>query len=147
MPARLDWRQGQSGGERGWLSRFPCILSSPCLGVGIMNIMYVAVTERTAEIGLKKALGARNADILWEFLLEAVLVTLLGGAVRILWGTLLGFVVSAVAAASKLDWPFTVPLNGVLIALGVSSAIGLVFGIFPARRASRLDPIEAMRYE
>jgi len=116
-------------------------------GVGIMNIMYVTVTERISEIGLKKALGASNADILYEFLIEAVLVTLLGGVIGILWGSLMAFVVSLIANQIGLAWAFTVPISGILLGLGVSSVIGLSFGVFPARRAAKLDPIEALRYE
>lgn len=116
-------------------------------GVGIMNIMYVVVTERTAEIGLKKALGAREGDILSEFLIEAVLVTLLGGVIGIAFGALLGWVVSLIATASNLKWTFTVPLYAVALGFGVSAGIGLIFGVLPARSASKLDPIEALRYE
>lgn len=116
-------------------------------GVGIMNIMYVVVTERTAEIGLKKALGAREGDILSEFLIEAVLVTLLGGVIGIAFGALLGWVVSLIATGSNLKWTFTVPLYAVALGFGVSAGIGLIFGVLPARSASKLDPIEALRYE
>jgi len=116
-------------------------------GVGIMNIMYVVVTERTAEIGLKKALGARNSDILKEFLIESILVTVLGGIIGILLGAVLSWLVSLVAISNGLAWVFTVPLYAVLIAVGVSSAIGLAFGVLPARSAAKMDPIEALRYE
>ena len=116
-------------------------------GVGIMNIMYVVVTERTAEIGLKKALGAKNSDILSEFLIEAVLVTVLGGAVGILLGAFLGWVIALIAVSSGLDWAFSVPLYSIFIAVGVSGAIGIGFGVLPARSAAKLDPIEALRYE
>ena len=116
-------------------------------GVGIMNIMYVVVTERTAEIGLKKALGARESDILSEFLMEAVLVTIFGGIVGIALGSLLGFLVSVIAQSSNLAWTFSVPLYAIILAFGVSSAIGIFFGVFPALSASRMDPIEALRYE
>jgi ABC-type antimicrobial peptide transport system permease subunit len=116
-------------------------------GVGIMNIMYVVVTERTAEIGLKKALGANNGDILREFLVESVLVTLIGGVVGIIFGSFLGWVVSLVASASGLAWTFSVPLYAILIGVGVSAAIGISFGVLPARQASKLDPIAALQYE
>lgn len=116
-------------------------------GVGIMNIMYVVVTERTAEIGLKKAVGAREKDILREFLTEAVLVTFFGGIIGIVFGALLGFVVSLIAQSFNLDWTFKVPLYAIIIAFGVSGAIGIFFGVFPARSAAKLDPIEALRYE
>jgi putative ABC transport system permease protein len=116
-------------------------------GVGIMNIMYVVVTERTAEIGLKKALGARNSDILREFLIESVLVTLLGGIIGIAAGAALGWLVSVIANANNLAWSFSVPLYAIALGFGVSAAIGIGFGVLPARSASKLDPIEALRYE
>ena len=116
-------------------------------GVGIMNIMYVVVTERTAEIGLKKALGAKSSDILKEFLIESVLVTVLGGVIGILFGTLLSWLVSLVAGYVGLVWVFTVPLYAIVIAVGVSAVIGISFGVLPARSAAALDPIEALRYE
>ncbi len=116
-------------------------------GVGIMNIMYVVVTERTAEIGLKKSLGATGGDILKEFLIESILVTILGGIIGILLGTVLSWLVSVVAISSGLVWTFTVPLYAIIIAVGVSGAIGISFGVLPARSAAKLDPIEALRYE
>lgn len=116
-------------------------------GVGIMNIMYVVVTERTSEIGLKKALGATNRDILSEFLLESVFVTVLGGVIGIILGALLGWIVSLIANANQLAWAFSVPPSAIALAFGVSAAIGIGFGVWPARNASRLDPIEALRYE
>jgi putative ABC transport system permease protein len=116
-------------------------------GVGIMNIMYVVVTERTAEIGLKKALGATNSDILKEFLIESVLVTILGGIIGVLFGSLLSWLLAIIATANGLTWVFTVPLYAIAIAVGVSAAIGISFGVLPARSAAKLDPIEALRYE
>jgi putative ABC transport system permease protein len=116
-------------------------------GVGIMNIMYVVVTERTAEIGLKKALGAREADILNEFLIEAILVTILGGIIGIALGAFLGLAVSIVAKSANLAWTFSVPLYAILLGFGVSAVIGISFGVFPARSAAKMDPIEALRYE
>lgn len=116
-------------------------------GVGIMNIMYVVVTERTAEVGLKKALGATNADILNEFLIESIVVTLLGGVVGILLGAGLGWVVAAIAQASGLPWVFSVPFYAIALGFGVSAAIGISFGVLPARAAAKLDPIEALRQE
>lgn len=116
-------------------------------GVGIMNIMYVVVTERTAEIGLKKALGARESDILNEFLLEAVLVTILGGIIGIGLGSFLGFIISLIAKGANLAWTFSVPLYAIVLGFGVSAIIGISFGVFPARSAAKMDPIEALRYE
>lgn len=116
-------------------------------GVGIMNIMYVVVTERTAEIGLKKALGAKESDILKEFLIEAVIVTVLGGIIGIGLGAFLGFVVSLIAKGANLVWTFSVPFYAIVLGFGVSAVIGISFGVFPARSAAKMDPIEALRYE
>lgn len=116
-------------------------------GVGIMNIMYVVVTERTAEIGLKKALGAKNSDILAEFLVESIVVTVIGGIFGILLGAFLAWLVSVVANSFSLGWTFVLPLYAIFIGVGVSGAIGISFGVLPARSAAKLDPIEALRYE
>jgi putative ABC transport system permease protein len=111
-------------------------------GIGVMNIMLVSVAERTREIGIRMAIGAREADILVQFLIEAVVLSLLGGAV----GTLIG--VGAIFGLAKaLDWPMAMKPEALAIALGVSATIGIVFGFFPARRAAQLDPIEALRRE
>lgn len=111
-------------------------------GIGIMNIMLVSVTERTREIGIRLAIGARAADVMLQFLVEAVVLALLGGAI----GITLALVFSLVAA-QKLGFPFSPDYGIVLIAALFSGAIGIVFGFFPARRAARLDPIEALRHE
>jgi putative ABC transport system permease protein len=116
-------------------------------GVGIMNIMYVVVTERTSEIGLKKALGAKPSDILSEFLIESVLVTVIGGVVGIILGAFLGWVVSLIAKAGGLAWTYSVPFYSIVLGFGVSAIIGITFGVLPARSASKLDPIEALRAE
>lgn len=116
-------------------------------GVGVMNIMYVVVTERIGEIGLKKALGARNKDILLEFLIEAVFLTLLGGMVGILGGIFLAYVVSRIAQSFNFAWNFIVPIYSVVLSVSISMIIGLIFGVSPARSASKLDPIEALNKE
>jgi putative ABC transport system permease protein len=116
-------------------------------GVGVMNIMYVVVTERISEIGLKKALGAKSKDILYEFLIEAILLTILGGILGIIVGVGLSYLVSKGAEAAGFAWKFTVPMSGIIAGIGVSGAIGLIFGVLPARNAAKLDPIEALRYE
>lgn len=116
-------------------------------GVGIMNIMYVAVTERTSEIGLKKALGAKKYNILQEFLIESVLVTLLGGFIGILFGAFLSWLVTLVAIKSGLAWTYSLPLYAIGIGFGVSALIGISFGVLPALNAAKLNPIEALNHE
>jgi putative ABC transport system permease protein len=116
-------------------------------GVGIMNIMYVVVTERTSEIGLRKALGAKKYNILQEFLIESVLVTLLGGFIGIMFGAFLSWILTLVAVSSGLAWTFIVPLYAIGIGFGVSAIIGIGFGVLPALNAAKLDPIEALRHE
>ncbi len=116
-------------------------------GVGVMNIMYVVVTERTAEIGLKKDLGATNRKILLEFLIEAVLLTVVGGIIGILFGALLAYGVALGAQAFGFAWAYIVPVRGVVVAMVVSCAIGIGFGVFPAKNAAKMNPIEALRYE
>lgn len=117
-------------------------------GIGIMNIMLVSVTERTREIGLRKAIGAREKDILHQFLLEAVFLTGVGGLLGIILGALLSLLVAFVlGSVLKLDWVYVFPLSAVVLGLSVSSAIGLIFGLYPARQAARKNPIESLRYE
>jgi ABC-type antimicrobial peptide transport system permease subunit len=111
-------------------------------GVGIMNIMLVSVTERTKEIGLRMAVGARSRDILRQFLVEAVLLCLIGGAAGILAGR-----GGSLLVRSLLHWPTELSLPAIVAAVGVSAAVGILFGFYPAWKASRLDPIEALRYE
>jgi len=117
-------------------------------GVGIMNIMLVSVTERTHEIGLRKAIGATEKDILVQFLLEAILLTLMGGIIGIILGAGFSFLASLILTKfAGLNWGFAFPISAALLGLGVSAGVGLIFGIYPARQASRKDPIEALRYE
>jgi putative ABC transport system permease protein len=116
-------------------------------GIGIMNIMLVSVTERTREIGLRKALGARKRDILTQFLTESSLLSLLGGIIGILLGWLISLIVGQIAAANSAPFTPVVGLDAILLATLFSTAIGLFFGIYPANRAARLEPVEALRYE
>lgn len=112
-------------------------------GIGVMNIMLVSVTERTAEIGIRKAIGARRRDITSQFLFEAMTLTFLGG----LLGVLLAVGVSQIIVLIFPSLPASIPMWAVIAGLAVSAAVGLIFGVWPARKASRLDPIEALRYE
>lgn len=111
-------------------------------GIGVMNIMLVSVTERTREIGLRLAIGARRRDVLTQFLLEALVLALLGGAVGVAAGVTLSHLVADLAG-----WPVLVTMESVLLAVGVSALTGLFFGFWPARRAARLDPIVALRHD
>ena len=117
-------------------------------GIGIMNIMLVSVTERTREIGLRKAVGATTGDILKQFLFESVLLTSVGGVIGISLGAALSLLVSIVLTSFlEVNWGFAFPVSGALLGFGVSALTGLVFGIYPARQASLKSPIEALRYE
>ena len=109
-------------------------------GIGIMNIMLVTVAERTREIGLRKAIGARRGAILTQFLVESAILSLVGGAIGALLGSLW-----ATIMAKALGWSGGVATNSIILALGFSLVVGIVFGMWPAMRASRLDPIEALR--
>ncbi len=111
-------------------------------GIGIMNIMLVSVTERTREIGIRKSLGARTKDILTQFLIEAIILSVIGGVL----GTTLGIGIAALGAL-VVGVDVVIRPSAVLLAVGFSAAVGLAFGYFPARKAARLDPIEALRYE
>ncbi len=111
-------------------------------GIGIMNIMLVTVTERTREIGIRIAIGAREMDIMTQFLLEATLLTIAGGIIGIALGTGIGYIL-----AHTLHWPFIIDGKSVLLSFGVAALVGIVFGFYPAQRAARLDPIVALRAE
>ena len=111
-------------------------------GIGIMNIMYVSVTERTKEIGLRMSIGARGIDILMQFLIEAVMISITGGLIGVLLGITASFTV-----ASTLNWPTLISETSIVISFIVCVVTGVFFGYYPAQKASRLDPIEALRYE
>jgi putative ABC transport system permease protein len=111
-------------------------------GVGVVAIMMISVTERTREIGVRKALGARRREILWQFLVEAATLTVIGGAIGMLVGGLI-----SLGVATFTPLPAKVPLISVVAALGMSALTGIAFGLYPAARAARLDPVEALRYE
>ena len=111
-------------------------------GIGIMNIMMVSVTERTREIGIRKALGATYQDIMLQFLLESIMIGVLGGTVGIVLGVAAAFAISALGSLNTVISPLPI-----IVSFGFSVAVGLFFGIYPARKAALLDPIEALRYE
>ncbi len=116
-------------------------------GIGIMNIMLVSVTERTREIGLRKALGARKRDILVQFLTESILLSLVGGLVGIGLAWVISTIVGIVAKASGADITPVIGIDAILLATIFSMAVGLLFGLYPANRAASLQPVEALRYE
>ena len=116
-------------------------------GVGVMNIMYVVINERTAEIGLRKAVGAKYRDIMLQFLVEALIITIIGAIVGIVVGALISYFIFLVANYYGLNWVFSIPVRAYGIALAFAIIFGLGFGVYPARKAARLDPIEALRQE
>jgi putative ABC transport system permease protein len=111
-------------------------------GIGVMNIMLVSVTERTREIGIRMAVGAQPADIMAQFLVEALVLAAIGGALGVIFGVGFGYLL-----ASKFGWTMVTRTGIVVAALAVSAGVGVLFGLYPARKASQLDPIEALRYE
>ncbi|PIR94189.1 hypothetical protein COT97_02695 [Candidatus Falkowbacteria bacterium CG10_big_fil_rev_8_21_14_0_10_39_11] len=116
-------------------------------GVGIMNIMYVSVTERTFEIGLRKSVGAKSGNILWQFLFEAIIITLIGGIIGIIFGLLLSILISIGAKSQGFDWEFSISIAGIILATSMSTIVGLVFGLYPAKKAAAMNPIQAISHE
>lgn len=111
-------------------------------GIGIMNIMFVSVTERTREIGLRMSIGARGIDILSQFLIEAVIISVTGGIIGIILGIISSWLVTVIA-----HWPVYIQIYSVILSFAVCTITGVFFGWYPAKKASSLDPIEAIRYE
>jgi len=116
-------------------------------GVGVMNIMFVTVTERTQEIGLRKAIGARESSILQQFLFESTLLSVIGGLIGLFSGAIISYLIALVANYLGYEWAFIVSANSIILAITVSGGTGIIFGLYPARQASKLNPIEALRYE
>jgi len=117
-------------------------------GIGIMNIMLISVQEKTREVGLRKSVGATDKDILKQFLIETIVLSLLGGIIGLAIGILFAFgIAKGVQAAGYPDYQFIVSFGAIVVSLVVTTLIGLVFGVYPARRAAQLDPIDALHYE
>lgn len=117
-------------------------------GIGVMNVMYISVSERTFEIGLRKAIGAKKTDILWQFLWESLAISVLGGVAGLIFGIGIAYGVSYVAVLNGFsDWKFFMPVSAYVISVIFSVGTGIVFGMYPARKAANLDPIEALRQE
>lgn len=116
-------------------------------GVGIMNIMLIAVNQRIREIGLRKAVGARNSDVLLQFLVESIAISFAGGMIGIIFGLLVSYLISVVVQSLGYSWPFLVSAQSIFVATLVSISIGVIFGSYPARKASKTSPMEALRYE
>ena len=116
-------------------------------GVGIMNIMLIAVSQRIREVGLRKAVGAKTEDVMTQFLVESATISLIGGIIGIILGLVFAFLVSIIVQQFGYNWPFLISGASIFVATAVSIFIGIVFGIYPARKASRISPMEALRYE
>jgi putative ABC transport system permease protein len=116
-------------------------------GVGIMNIMLIAVNQRIREVGLRKAVGATNKNVIFQFLIESIFITLIGGILGIIMGILFAFLASLIINGLGYDWKFIIMPSSIGIAFAVSFLIGLVFGLYPARKAAKISPMEALRYE
>jgi putative ABC transport system permease protein len=112
-----------------------------------MNVMLIAVNQRIREVGLRKAVGAKNWDVQAQFLIESVFISFLGGVIGIIGGVSTAYLISVVAQLLGYDWPLLISWQSILIANLVSIGIGIIFGIYPARKASKISPMEALRYE
>ena len=116
-------------------------------GVGVMNVMLIAVSQRIKEVGLRKAVGAKNIDVMTQFLVESATISFMGGLVGIIFGVAVSFGASLIITAMGYNWKFIIAPSSIVIAVSVSILIGIIFGIYPARKASKISPMEALRYE
>jgi len=116
-------------------------------GVGIMNIMLLAVNQRVREVGLRKAVGAKNSDVWTQFLIESIFISFLGGVIGIIIGVIISGVTAIIIQSLQYTWPFIISWQSIAVACLVSIIIGIIFGIYPAYKASKISPMEALRYE
>jgi len=116
-------------------------------GVGVMNVMLIAVNQRIKEIGLRKAVGARNIDVMIQFLVESATISFAGGLIGIIFGVIVSSGVSLAVNFLGYDWKFIISPSSIVVAVCVSILIGIIFGVYPARKASKISPMEALRYE
>jgi putative ABC transport system permease protein len=116
-------------------------------GVGVMNIMLIAVNQRIREIGLRKSVGAKNVHIVWQFLIEAVVITLVGGIFGIIFGILIAYLAAVIIRALGNNWQFIITWQSIAVSTSVTFLVGVIFGLYPARKASQVSPMEALRYE
>lgn len=116
-------------------------------GIGIMNIMLISVNQRIREVGLRKAVGARNRHIITQFLVEAIFITLIGGIIGIVFGIMISYLAAVIINALGYSWDFLISISSIIVATLVSIAIGIIFGIYPAKKAAKISPMEALRYE
>ncbi len=130
-----------------WLLLAIVVISLIVGGVGILNVMYVIVSERTMEIGLRKAVGANYSQIMGQFLTEAVVISVVGGLTGMILGTLISFLLALGARYFGLDWVFSVPIKAYIISFSFALIFGIAFGVYPAKRAAKMEPVEALRKE
>ncbi|KKT87589.1 MAG: ABC superfamily ATP binding cassette transporter, membrane protein [Candidatus Moranbacteria bacterium GW2011_GWC2_45_10] len=116
-------------------------------GVGIMNIMLISVNQRIKEVGLRKAVGARNFHIIMQFLSESVFITVVGGVIGIIFGSAVSLLAAIIISALGYEWDFIISPLSIVVATGVAAAIGMIFGVYPAKKAAKISPMEALRYE
>jgi putative ABC transport system permease protein len=115
--------------------------------VGVMNVMLIAVSQRIKEVGLRKAVGARNIDVMIQFLIESATISFLGGAIGIIFGIAVSFLASVIVNSMGYNWQFLISIDSIMVAVLVSVLIGIIFGLYPSLKAAKISPMEALRYD